>query len=62
MEYIVTRGQNGHLCEYTFHILAKGKLNLDPSTLEPRWQVTGSKLLLVGKVDADSIPLNPMVN
>lgn len=30
-------------------------------TLEPNWQVTGSKLI-VGKADADSTLLNSMVN
>lgn len=30
-------------------------------TLEPSWQVTGSKLI-VGKADADSTLLNSMVN
>lgn len=62
MEFVVARGQIGHICEPIFHILTNGEIRSYPQTLEPNWQVTGSKLSVVGKADADSIHLNPVVN
>lgn len=38
------------------------KFSLDIETLEPGWQVTGRKLVVVRKGDADSVQLNHMVN
>lgn len=46
----------------SFTYSLKENFSLDRETLEPSWQVTGSKLLIAGKADANFVQLNPMVN